>query len=64
MTELKPMPKETIIEVPAQAWNDLLAEIALIKKHVMFTQRDVLIKSLCALEDDFGLPRTKEKRVR
>ena len=64
MTELKPMPEQTIIAVPAQAWNDIVAKIARLEKYIVLSQREVLIKSLCALEDDFGLPRTKEKRVR
>lgn len=64
MTELKPMPEHVIIQVPAEAWNDLVADIALLKKHVMADRRAVLIDELCKIEDSFGLPRTKEKRVR
>lgn len=64
MTELKPMPENVIIQVPAQTWNDIIAKIARLENFLILSQRAVLLDELCKLEDTFGLPRTKEKRVR
>lgn len=78
MNQLKPMPENAIIQVPAQAWNDIVEEIALLKKGavtdrraalrnelaILDVRREALRYELGQLETTAGLERTYEKRRR
>lgn len=64
MSQLRPMPDNAIIQVPAQAWNDLIAEVALLKKHIVIDRRAALRSELAQLETTAGIERTFEMRKR
>jgi hypothetical protein len=61
---LKPLPEGVTIQLSSQQYNDLISRVLRIENFIMARQREVLIQELSALEDSFGMPRTKEKRVR
>lgn len=64
MDSLKPLPDSVTIQVPAAAWNDLLTKVARLENYIIVRERETRLQGLAALEDTFGLPRTKEKRIR
>ncbi len=61
---LKPLPDNAIIQLSSQQYNDLIMRVLRLENYITIREREERIRGLTALENAFGLPTTKEKRVR